>query len=148
MSFSVNFTFHHQDSFFFLPDMGQASMGQKDDRDKPPYAVDSCVFTQGWYPVEPDRELSQMGSYMGLVAAQVEPVARFGYGAGIGFSGHGVQGHEQVSVLTALNRLHRDGAGPSASQQGTHALAEFSLSIAMLGHLSAKVGEVEDQAIE
>ncbi|MCC6508079.1 MAG: hypothetical protein IT423_03165, partial [Pirellulaceae bacterium] len=68
---------HHQDRVTLLPDINQAGMGQEDNCDKPPYAVKARVFTQGWYLIQVDWDRLQLGSDVGLVARQIEPVAEF-----------------------------------------------------------------------
>lgn len=50
-------------------------MGQKDERDKPPYAVNTDVLTEGWYLLQAERDRPQMGFYVRLVAIQIEQAA-------------------------------------------------------------------------
>ena len=47
-------------------------MGHEYDRNKPPYQVFPCVFRQPGYLVQADREVANVGTYMALVAFQVE----------------------------------------------------------------------------
>ena len=132
--------------------MGQPGMGQEDHRDKPPYAVQARVFTEGWYLVQVDRDRLQMGLYVRLVARQIEPIAELRQTAGEGLKGHRVQGLKQsctqTCVIRTLYRAEFDGAGPSAGQHLAHALAEFLPSCPMLRHLLPEVRGIKDQAIE
>ena len=55
-----------------LPDINGTGMGQEDDRDKPPYAVNSEVFTQRWYIINADRYRPNMGFYVALVTFEIK----------------------------------------------------------------------------
>ena len=76
LSFSVSFTFCHPDRGTLLPHADFAGVGQEDDRDEAPYAVEGVRSVHGWDFIETYRDPSTVCPYVALVAFQIEPLAK------------------------------------------------------------------------
>lgn len=128
--------------------MSVAGMGQEDDRNKPPDAVQTRVITEGWYLVQVDRDRLQMGLYVGLVACQIEPIAEVGSEGRERLQRHRVQGREETGVIALCYPSEFNRAGSRAGQHGLHPFAKFLLPFPMLDHLLPEIGGIEGEAIE
>lgn len=96
LSFSVSFMRGHPDRSSDLAQAHRAGVGQKHDRDKPPYAVQERVITQGWYSLEWPLDRAQERSNVCFVAKQIKPLARGQRRRNGGKGGQTIQGHEEV----------------------------------------------------
>jgi len=136
------------DGLAILPDFDDPGVGQEDDRDKPPYAVDSGVFTQGWYLIQGHRGRTDMSLYVRLVTVQVEPI-----------SWQIRQGRlhpARKPVQSVRQTWHGAQVGGRGSQHSRSAFRQhlpnaFTLlepSLSVLAHLPPKVIGIEYQTVK
>jgi len=123
-------------------------MGHEYNRNKPPYQVFPCVFGQPGYLVQPDREIANMGTYVALVAFQVEACSRLPtYGVGRP-PDQTIQRFGQARDGLQVSGYALQSGRATLCQHLTHTLSQFPLPLPAFRHLLPEVVGVEHEAIE
>ena len=123
-------------------------MREEHDRDKPPYAVQERVITQGWYSLEGSLDRAEERLYVRLVLMQIERLAR----TADHFTGLdrdcGINCGEQLAHCQFVDFEVFQGWRPRIRQQQPHALAPVGRALPMISHLLPKVVGIKDQAVK
>ena len=77
-------------------------MRQEDDSDEPPYEVLAQVLAQRRYLLETQRNIVNVGLYVGLIASQVEVIACLNSTDAIKIRGQGIQRLHQARDAVQL----------------------------------------------
>lgn len=123
-------------------------MGQEHNRDKPPYAVQERIITQGWYSLERSLDRAEKRLYVRLVLIQIERLARTPRRRTRSDQDRGVYRGEQIGHRQFIDFEVFQGRRPRIRKQKANALAPLGLTLPMLGHLLPEVVGIEDQAVK
>ncbi len=123
-------------------------MGHEYDRNKPPYAVDSAVFTQGWYLIHAGGDRPNMGLYVALIALQIKagPQRRRKHLECLG--GHAINRLHQISGSIPVSRRHVNVIGSGFGKHQAHAFALILPALPGFRHLLPEVGGIEGKAVK
>ena len=123
-------------------------MSHADDRDEPPYPVQTGVFIQGWYLLKGYADRRQVGAYVALIELYVERVPRLERPNLSGLVGERIQGLKQAGNTVKLSNTWSDRWRPAARQELADTFSFLSRALPMLDHLASKVVGVEDEAVK